>query len=113
MWTSRKSLKINFNEYKSDWFEIAIPKIITQIAKDKGYNPPKESETIFFDDVAVYPTEVFYPKKSSWAEAVITKNTYTIHHYEGSWRTPKQIFRSKMKKKIINIIRTLQGKEKV
>lgn len=104
---------VNFDDYKSDLFQIAIPKIITQIAKEKGYVPPQGSKSIFYDDLAVYPTEVFYPKKSSWAEAVITENTYTIHHYEGSWRTSKQIFRSKTKKKIINIIRTLQGKEKV
>ena len=65
----------------------------------------------FGEEVAVYPTEVFYPKKSSWAEAIITENTYTIHHYEGSWRSPMQIFKSKLKKKLINIIRSVKGKE--
>lgn len=104
---------ISFNEYRDDLFQIAIPKIITEIAKVNGYTPPEKLEVSFYNGVTVYPTEYFYPKRISWEEANITDKTYTVHHYEGSWRTPMQIFRSKTKKNMINIIRILQGKNKV
>lgn len=103
--------QIDFNSHIEDLFKIAIPKVITEVAKQIGYIPKIGEIAYFGEEVAVYPTEVFYPKKSSWAEAIITENTYTIHHYEGSWRSPMQIFKSKLKKKLINIIRSVKGKE--
>ena len=104
---------IEFNNYTDDLFEIAIPKVITKLAKDKGYKPPKSGGKIVFNSLTVYSHEVFYPKRSSWEKAVITENTFTIHHYEGSWKTPTQILRTRTKKKIINIARKLMGKEAV
>ena len=83
------------------------------MAKDKGYKPPKSGGKIVFNSLTVYSHEVFYPKRSSWEKAVITENTFTIHHYEGSWKTPTQILRTRTKKKIINIARKLMGKESV
>ena len=51
----------------------------------------------------IYSKESFYPKNKSWAVPTITENTYTIHHYEGSWRSPIQIYRSKLKNVLIKI----------
>ena len=104
---------IDFKNYTDDLFEIAMPNVITKLAKDKGYKPPKSGGKSVFNNLTVYSNEVFYPKRSSWQEAVITENTFTIHHYEGSWKTPTQILRTRTKKKIINIVRKLMGKESV
>lgn len=99
---------INYSEYKEDLQELAIPIHITKIAKKLGYTKPEDSISYFYDDVAVYPKEYFYPKRHAWEVPKITQNTYTIHHYEGTWRKPHQILRSKIKEKLLNIIRTFK-----
>ena len=36
----------------------------------------------------IYPTEYFNPKGGDYGKEKITKNTYSIHHYEASWKSP-------------------------
>lgn len=35
--------------------------------------------------VVVYPPEYFCPMNYETGELIITNNTYSIHHYSGSW----------------------------
>ena len=37
--------------------------------------------------VWIYPKEYFCPKDYESKELIITANTRTIHHYDGSWMT--------------------------
>lgn len=99
---------INYSEYKKDLQSLAIPIHITNIAKRLGYIKEKDRISYFYDGVAVYPKEYFYPKRHSWEEAKITKNTYTIHHYDGTWRKPHQILRSKTKYLLMKTIRSFK-----
>lgn len=94
--------KLNFYDFNGDLFRIAIPKIITEIAKDEGYNMCNRMQELKGGTV-VYPSEYFYPKGHSWEKSIITENTYTIHHYDGSWKNPIQIYRTKLKQILINI----------
>lgn len=48
----------------------------------------------------LYPAEVFCPKDVQTHELNITKNSYTIHHFDGSW-IPQNV---KNKQKIIRIL---------
>ena len=41
-------------------------------------------------DIRVYPTEYFCPKDYKTGVLNITDNSYTIHHYDGSWCTEAQ-----------------------
>ena len=45
---------------------------------------------ISFMGGAIYPTEYFCPKNYFTGELNITKNSYTVHHYDGSWQTRNQ-----------------------
>ncbi|MGU8248259.1 glycosyltransferase family 32 protein [Clostridium perfringens] len=94
---------INFEDYKQDLFSLAIPKIITKIAKENGYNK-SITPTNFYNKTVIYPKEYFYPKRKSWEKEIVTKNTYTIHHYDGSWRSKNQIFFSNIKKVMVKFI---------
>ena len=96
---------INYSEYKGNLQGLAIPIHITNMAKKLGYIKNQDSISYYGDDVAVYPKDYFYPKRHAWEELKITKNTYTIHHYEGTWRKPHQILRSKTKELLMNAIR--------
>lgn len=93
---------INFKNYKDKVIEITIPNIITKLAYEEGY---KKSDSITTIDkyITIYPKEYFYPKRNSWERADISKNTYAIHHYEGTWRSKRQILRSRLKQHLINI----------
>lgn len=94
---------IVFDDYKEDLFKLAIPKIVNKVLNNKGYTIT--GELLKLDDgTIIYPNEYFYPKEQAWEEVNITENTYTIHHYEGSWRTPIQIYRTKLKKILVNLI---------
>ena len=39
-------------------------------------------------ETTIYPSEYFCPKDVRTGELTITANTYTIHHYDGSWTIP-------------------------
>lgn len=38
----------------------------------------------------IYPKEFFCPKDYLTGQINVTRNTYTIHHFAGSWHSPKQ-----------------------
>lgn len=44
-----------------------------------------KNEIQYVANVTIYPVEYFCPKDYITGEVKITKNTYTIHHYDGSW----------------------------
>ncbi len=45
----------------------------------------------------IYPSEYFCPKNPDTGEITITNNTYTIHHYDGSWlsKAMKTLYKEK------------------
>lgn len=101
--------KLNYDDYKENLQKLAIPIHLTEIAKENGYKENYNEVSYFLDRVAVYPKEYFYPKRHAWEEPIITDKTYSIHHYEGTWRKPHQILRSKIKEELLNIIRRFKS----
>lgn len=93
---------MNFLDYKDDLFKLAIPHIITETAIEMGIDKNK-LEGKFFNETCIYPKMYFYPKAHSWEEVKISKETYTIHHYDGSWKKPHQIMRTKVKNMLVGI----------
>lgn len=52
---------------------------------------------IFGDNNAIFPFEYFCAKSTIDGKVKQTENTYTIHHFAGSWLTPYQVVRHKIK----------------
>lgn len=79
-------------------------KIITDVLKEKfKLNLLKGYQTLN-DGVVVYPKEYFCPKVWKTNEIMITKNTCTIHHYDGSWiESESERKKRKRRKKIRKI----------
>lgn len=42
--------------------------------------------------ITFYPNDYFCPKSYKDGKIYLTKNTVTIHHFSGSWKTPKERF---------------------
>lgn len=58
----------------------------------------------------IYPKEYFSPKNVATRDIVLTKNTYTIHHYDGSWLSASVRRRQKIKEKLNpNLVRVIQN----
>ncbi|MCM1109003.1 MAG: glycosyl transferase [Clostridium sp.] len=45
-----------------------------------------------FNDITIYPAEVFCPKDTKGRMRLLTANTKTIHHFAASWQTPYERF---------------------
>lgn len=70
--------------------------LITNISLKLGLIPNNQLQII--EDFAFYPTSFFCPKNSRTFELLITPETYTIHHFDGSWNPKRRGLRYKIKK---------------
>lgn len=59
--------------------------LITQLSLKQGLRLTNKKQ--IFHDVVMYPKEVFCPKDYDDSRYFVTENTYTIHHFSGSWYT--------------------------
>ena len=73
--------------------------IITSICLKHNFIPNGKYQVI--NGFAFYPSDYFCPKDYETGEINITKNTYTIHHFSGSWK-------SENSKKMKNVERKLK-----
>lgn len=63
---------------------------ITNNCLKHGFIPNGKLQTI--EDYTFFPCEYFCPKNPETGKLTTTKNSYTIHHFAGSWISPKQRF---------------------
>ena len=75
-----------------------IVTITTELLIDRGYLSQEGMQEI--DGWYLYPEDFFCPKNYYTGECLLTNNTYSIHHYDASWKTKKE----KLKKRIIKIL---------
>ena len=71
---------------------------VTEIFVNHGYKDTGNIQTIA--NITIYPEEYFCPKDYETKKIVITENTYSIHHFDGSWLT----FSSKIKMYIKRLV---------
>lgn len=63
----------------------AIFSIMDSVMRRKGYVFNNQIQQI--DHVTIYPMDYFAPINLTTRKLKITKNTYSIHHYTGSWQS--------------------------
>jgi mannosyltransferase OCH1-like enzyme len=68
-----------------------IPYIITSFSRPLGFKDANEHQFLQ-NGVHIYPVDYFYPKNFETNVLTITENTYTNHHFAGSWVSPKEKF---------------------
>lgn len=67
---------------------VASPKMATEYLLEFGLICNNEIQTV--SGLRIYPKEYFCPKDYMTGITHITSNTYSIHHYNASWKTVKQ-----------------------
>lgn len=73
---------------------------ITNTTKD-NYNIELNNTFQDLGDVVFYPHDYFCPKDWNTGKINLTDNTYTIHHFNGSWHSKKEKKQIEKKKKLI------------
>ncbi|MFP3410794.1 glycosyltransferase [Bacillus sp. SIMBA_074] len=70
--------------------------IITEICSDQGFEA-NGSYQILNNGMHIYPKEYFCPKEYKTGILKVTKNTYCIHHFNGSWITKDKKFKKEIR----------------
>lgn len=97
--------KISFlDEYGKPNLTTNVEYITNMSLEKHGYIPNGKKQVLKYGMV-MYPFEYFCAKSLETGEIKITENTYTIHHFSGSWVPIK----SKVNKKIYRIIKKIIG----
>ena len=63
--------------------QTTCPVFQTEFLLKKGLRKDNSLQEI--DGLTIFPIEYFCPKNSHSGEIHLTKNTYSIHHFDGSW----------------------------
>ena len=66
----------------------------TDILREKGLRDVPGIQEVA--GVRIYPSEYFCPKDPINSRLILTENSYSIHHYDGSWTTSKQRFHKRI-----------------
>lgn len=78
----------------------------TSVLKKLGYNYDNNNLNRF-ELVTIYPTDYFAPFNVKKQKLKITRNTYSIHHYDASWYSDNHLIR-KINKKLLPVKITLK-----
>jgi mannosyltransferase OCH1-like enzyme len=101
-------IKKLLDDYKDKHFILADGKLslttntqrITKITVGEYGWLPENRQQILKDGLYIYPFDFFCAKDYKTGKLEATNNTYTIHHFSGSWHSNKD----KLKAKIIKIL---------
>ena len=96
------------------------PIITNEILLEKRGLVFEKNQFYNIDGAIIYPTEYFDPKSYDTGKINITDNTFTIHHYDGTWIDAKskiyikysRIFGDRIASVLVNFITTFKKGEK-
>ena len=87
----------SLNKFDSNnLFKISIPRIITKILDESGFDHTSNEIQQLDHKITIYPREYFYPLSFNFKNNVFTDNTCMIHYYDASWFGKKEKFRVKL-----------------
>lgn len=78
-----------------------VVQYVTGILKNKGFDE-KLIGIQKVDELYIYPPEYFCPINGLTMEKVITNNTRSIHHFDGSWMNPVHRVLAKWMKRLLS-----------
>ena len=90
---------------KEDGSFHAVTNTITigEMTKKLGFIPNNQYQCLS-NEVHLFPKDYFCPKSQVSGKIEITKNTYCIHHFSGSWMSSKKKRLTVVKRKLMNVL---------
>lgn len=80
--------------------ECACPILNTKVAENHGFYRKDETQYIYSLDTVIYCSKYFDPITPDTTNNKLCEETYSIHHYNASWSSPKV----RIKRKISNLL---------
>ena len=77
-------------------FKYSIPRVMTKILSDYGYDHTKNEIQELKHNISIYPREYFYPLSFNFKNNIFTENTCMIHYYDASWFSKKAKLKIKL-----------------
>ena len=100
---NNRHFKLDSGEYDTTTNVITITKICEK------YGLVKNNKYQVINGFALYPKEYFCPKNIKTGVIDKTDNTYTIHHFSGSWMPQEQQKRRNLKRRLIKKYKLVLG----
>lgn len=93
---------VSFYNEDSSLNLVPSPKYNTEVLVKYGLQQNNTKQTVSdgVSQITVFPTEYFCPKDFESGQIAIFENTYSIHHYDGSWFDDFQISAWEYRRKI-------------
>lgn len=83
-----------------DLYEMSVPQVLTTYFSKFNFNKElDEVQKLDNGSVSIYPMEYFYPLSYDYQHNKFTDNSCMIHHFDATWITPMEKFKTKMKRK--------------
>lgn len=89
---------ISLLDEKGELNLVSCPILNTHVMLEHGLLQNNKKQTI--NGLTVFPKEFFSPIDYYTGRCTITKNTYSIHHFEASWKTKREKIKMRFRKKI-------------
>lgn len=77
--------KLNFINEDGSLNLMACPHYQTEILKQYGLDDSQRTYQKLKDEIIVYPESYFSPKSMTTGKITLTDETYSIHHFSGTW----------------------------
>lgn len=81
-------------------YKISIPRIITKILNEYGFDPTLDEIQVINKNIYVYPRDYFYPLSFNFKDNKFTDNTCMIHYFDATWIPKNEQIEMKMIRKI-------------
>ncbi|MBQ2729359.1 MAG: glycosyl transferase [Clostridia bacterium] len=82
--------------------KIACPIINTKVLESMGLVPDGSLQTV--SGMTVFPKEYFDPKNNQTYELKVNENTYSIHHYDATWKSKNAGLKHRLIRFVVSII---------
>ncbi len=66
-------------------YKMSIPRIITKILDEYGFDPSINNVQVLNKNIYVYPREYFYPLSYNFKDNKFTEKTCMIHYFDATW----------------------------
>ena len=91
--------KEDFN-VSGDLYKESVPQVLSTYFKSYGFDKEKEEIQVLDENsVYIYPMEYFYPLSYDHQHNKFTENSCMIHHFDATWISPMEKFKTDMKRK--------------
>lgn len=91
--------KEDFN-LTGDLYKESVPQVLTEYFGNLDFDKEKDDIQVLDNESAyIYPMEYFYPLSYDHQHNRFTDNSCMIHHFDATWITPMEKFKTEMKRK--------------